>query len=81
MATLNAGDIKSTTQENALLEAAMKLQIKERDTASNPNNKNNVNVQINTDSGTATITATLSVIQVVNSTTGAIEFKAEEYLT
>ena len=80
MATLSSGAIKSTTQENALLESAMMLQIKERDTNSNPNNKNNVNVQINTDSGTATITATLPIVQVINST-GAIEFKAEEYLT
>lgn len=81
MSILAAGEIKSTTHENALLELAMKLQVKERDSTSNPNNKNNVQVTFNTDAGTCNIQITLPVTQGTNATTGAIEFKAEEYLT
>lgn len=81
MSTLASGEIKSTTHENALLELAMKMQVRERNTTSNPNNKNNVQITFNTDAGTCNIQITLPVVQGTNATTGAIEFTAEEYLT
>jgi len=80
MADLAVGAIKSETAENALLEAAMRVQALERTTANNPDGRNFVNVSINTDAGTATIAATIPVTQVVN-TDGSISFTATEYLT
>lgn len=81
MSTLAAGAIKSTTHENALLEIAMQMQVKEGNATSNPNNKNNVQVTFNTDAKTCNIQVTLPITQGTNTTTGAIEFTAEEYLT
>lgn len=80
MATLAAGTLKSTTYENALLEAAMLMQGIERNTSRNPEGKNNVNIVFNTDAGTATINATLPIEQTVDAN-GAVSLKASEYLT
>lgn len=75
------GTLKSTTAENALLEAAMLVQARERTGANNPNNRNFVNVTFNSDAGTATISATIPVVQTIDPATGGISLVAEEYLT
>lgn len=80
MADIAAGDIKSLTAENALLESAMRIQALERTGANNPDGRNFVNVTFNTDAGTATIAATIPITQTVNPD-GTIGFLATEYLT
>lgn len=80
MAALAADEIKSTTKENGLLEAAQLLQAAEQayvppQGATAPNR---VQVAVNTDAKTVTVTATLP-ITFTSDSTGKMVIAADTY--
>jgi hypothetical protein len=80
MAVLNAGDVKSGTKENGLLEMAMMLQDAEDSfvPAAGEVKQNRVQLSINVDSGLATISAVLPLTTVIGSD-GSVRHLAKTY--
>ena len=82
MASLASGKMKSTTLENNVLEAALRLQVAEiafvppTGTAK----PNRVQITINDDTGIVTIAASLEVLRTIG-TDGAVTYTAKEYIT
>lgn len=81
MAAFTGAELKSTTLENGFFELANRIQITEQDSAKNTSGKNVMQITIDTDRKIATVQANLPLITTINSTTGAVEYRVESYLS